>query len=50
LSENNNKPEIAFMNYVNFFEQQGYVLDKDVFVRLSFQNKHGNNFVLKEEF
>ncbi len=50
LSENNNTPELAFLNYANFFESQGYVLDKDVFIRLSYQNRHGNNFILKEEF
>lgn len=50
LSENNNTPELAYLNYVKFFESQNLVLDKDIFVRLSFQSKHGNNFVLKEEF
>ena len=50
LSENNNTPELAFLNYAQFFEEQGYVLDKDVFIRLSYQNRHGNNFSLKEEF
>ena len=50
ISENNNTYELAYVNYVNFFETQGAVLDKDVFVRLSFQNKLGNNFSLKEEF
>lgn len=50
LSENNNTPEKAFLNYVEYFESKNFMLDKDVFVRLSFQNKHGNNFVLKEEY
>ena len=50
LSENNNTAELAYLNYVNFFKAQGLTLDKDVFVRLSFQHKHGNNFILKEEF
>lgn len=49
ISENNNTPELAYLNYANYFESQGLVLDKDVFVRLSFQSKHGNNFVLKED-
>ncbi len=49
ISENNNTPELALVNYIDYFESQGYVLDKDVFIRLSFQNKHGNNFSLKEE-
>lgn len=50
LSQNNNTPEIAYSNYANYFESQGLVLDKDVFIRLSFQERHGNNFNLKEEF
>lgn len=50
LSENNNTPEIAYSNYANFFESQGLVLDKDVFIRISFQERHGNNFNLKEEW
>ena len=49
ISENNNTPELAYLNYANYFENQGLVLDKDVFIRLSFQNKHGNNFKLKED-
>lgn len=49
ISENNNTYELAYLNYVNYFENIGVVLDKDVFVRLSFQNKHGNNFILKED-
>lgn len=50
LSQNNNMPEIAYSNYANYFESQGLVLDKDVFLRMSFQERHGNNFNLKEEF
>lgn len=50
ISENNNTPELAYLNYANFFESQGYKLDSDVVIRLSFQEKHGNNFILKEEF
>lgn len=49
ISENNNTPEIAYLNYANYFESQGFVLDKDVFIRLSFQSRHGNKFVLKED-
>ena len=50
LSENNNSPEIAYSNYADYFAQEGYTLDKDVVLRLSFQHKHGNNFILNEEF
>lgn len=49
ISQNNNTYDLAFTNYINFFESAGYVLDKDVFVRISYQDKHGNNFILKEE-
>lgn len=49
ISENNNTMELAYLNYANYFEEQGIELDKDVFLRLSFQNKCGNNFNLKEE-
>ena len=50
LSENNNLPEIAFSNYTQFFEKKGCELDKDVFVRLSYQNKCGNTITLKEDY
>ena len=50
LSEKNNTKELAYATFANFFESKGLVLDKDVFIRLSFQEKHGNNFNLKEEF
>lgn len=50
LSENNNTPEKAYILYADYFESQGLVLDKDVFIRLSHQDRHGNNFLLKEEF
>jgi len=50
ISQNNNTPELAFANYADYFLEKGYILDKDVFIRLSFQEKHGNNFNLKEEF
>lgn len=50
ISENNNLPELAYGNYVTYFEDIGAKLNEDVFVRLSFQNKCGNNFNLKEEF
>ncbi len=50
ISENNNLPQLAFANYADYFESLGLVLDRDVFLRMSFQNKHGNNFILKEEF
>ncbi len=49
ISENNNNRELAYKNYKSFFENQGLVLDKDVYIRLSFQDKCSNNFNLKED-
>lgn len=50
LSENCNTQELAYSNFVSFFQRKGLLLDKDIFVRLSYQDKHGNNFSLKEDF
>ncbi len=50
ISENNNTEELAYLNYVEYFSKLGLTLDKDIFIRLSYQNKLGNNFTLKEEF
>ncbi len=49
ISENNNTKELAYKNYVEYFESQNLVLDRDVFVRISYQGKCGNNFNLREE-
>ena len=50
ISENNNTYELAFSNYVDYFEKNNIKLNEDVFVRVSFQGKRGNNFNLKEEY
>lgn len=50
ISENNNTYELALSNYVDYFESNNIELNKDVIVKVSFQMKHGNNFILKEEF
>ncbi len=50
ISQNNNTPELAYSNFAGYFEDLGLELDKDVFIRMSFQDKHGANFILKEEF
>lgn len=49
ISENNNTKELAYENYVEYFKSQNLVLDKDVFIRISYQSKCGNNFNLREE-
>ena len=50
ISENNNTYELAFSNYVDYFEQNNIQLNKDVYVRVSFQEKRGNNFKLEEDY
>jgi len=50
ISENNNTIEKAFFMYADYFKNRGLELDKDVFIRLSYQGKHGNNFSLNEDF
>ena len=50
ISENNNTYELAFLNYVDYFEKSNIMLNKDVFIRVSFQEKRGNNFNVKEEY
>lgn len=50
ISENNNTYELAFSNYVDYFETNNIQLNKDVYIRVSFQEKCGNNFNLKEEY
>lgn len=46
LSQDNNTPELAYTNFLRHFENEG----KDIIIRVSSQNKHGDNFNLKEEF
>lgn len=50
ISQNNNTYDLAYLNFINYFQSNGFVLDKDVFVRISYQERHGNKFSLKEEF
>lgn len=50
LSQNNNTPELAYANYLDYFQSLGLNLNQDVFLRISFQDHNGNNFNLKEEF
>ena len=49
LSENNNTPELAFSVVANALENEGFRLEKDAFIRLTYQHKIGNNFNLKED-
>jgi len=49
LSEQNNTPELAFSVVANALENNGFNVEKNVFIRLTYQYKVGNNFYLKEE-
>ena len=44
LSENTNTVEIAYITNAKALENAGFVLEKDVFLRYSRQDKPGNNF------
>lgn len=50
ISENNNTYELALTNFVDYFTSNNVKLNQDVFIKVSFQMKHGNNFILKEEY
>lgn len=44
MSENTNTVELAFVTNAKALENAGFVLEKDVFLRYSRQDKPGNNF------
>lgn len=50
ISQNNNTYEKAFINYANYFENQGLTIGKHVKLYISFQEKHGNNFLIHEDY
>ena len=50
ISENNKTYEIAYSNFADYFSGSEGPQDKDVKLRVAFQRKHGNNFILKEDF
>lgn len=49
ISENSNTLETAFLTTARVLEDFGYVLEKDVFLRYSRQDRPGNNFYFGEE-
>ncbi|MBQ7579260.1 MAG: MBL fold metallo-hydrolase [Clostridia bacterium] len=49
LSEHNNTPELAFGVVANALTNSGFQVEKNVFLRLTYQHKIGNNFYLKED-
>lgn len=49
LSEHNNTPELAFGVVANALNLNGFTIEKNVFLRMTYQHKIGNNFNLKED-
>jgi len=50
ISQNNNTYEKAYVNYASYFENMGLKIGKDVKIKVSFQEKHGNNFLIYEDY
>ncbi len=50
ISQNNNTYEKAYVNFASYFEDRGYILDKDVKLKVSFQDRCGNNFIIREVY
>ena len=49
ISENSNTLEQAYITTAKVLEEAGYVLEKDVFIRYSRQDRPGNNFYFGED-
>ena len=50
ISQNNNTYEKAYVNYFSYFESLGLEIGKDVKIKVSFQDKHGSNFLINEVY
>lgn len=50
ISQNNNTYEKAYVNYASYFENRGLSIGKDVIIKVSFQDKIGNKFSIKEDY
>lgn len=50
ISQNNNTYEKAYVNFAAYFENLGLKIGEDVKIKVSFQEKHGNNFLINEEY
>ena len=48
LSEHNNTPELAYGTVANALIGHGFNLEKEVVLRLTYQFKIGNNFIIGE--
>jgi len=49
LSEHNNTPELAFGTIANALANANFAVEKEVFVRLTYQDRIGNNFRIGEK-
>ena len=49
ISENSNTIEMAYLTTARVLEDSGFVLEKDVYLRYSRQDRPGNNFYFGEE-
>ena len=50
ISQNNNTYEKAYVNYAAYFESLGLTIGKDIIIKVSFQDKIGNKFSVKEDY
>ena len=50
ISQNNNTYEKAYVNFASYFENMGIILNKDVKLKVSFQDRCGNNFLINEDY
>ena len=50
ISQNNNTYEKAYVNYASYFESIGLTIGKDINIKIAFQEKHSNNFLMKEDY
>ncbi len=50
ISQNNNTYQRAYVNYASYFEDRGIKLGTDVKLKVSFQDKCGNNFLINEVY
>ena len=48
ISENSNTVEQAYLTAAKVLENNGFILEKDVFLRYSRQDRPGNNFIFGE--
>ena len=48
LSQHNNTPELAFGTVVNALNNLNFEIERDVVIRLTYQDRVANNFIIKE--